>query len=609
MIRACACVSAVLIVLCAAATVRAADEAPPRVHGIAMYGEPRYGADFRHFDYVNPNAPKGGVVKLASIGGFDSFNAFIIRGDAAPGIGSIYDTLTDASADEAFTRYGLLAESMEMPEDRSWITFHLRPEARWHDGRPVTADDVIFTFDVQRKHGTPQFRLYYASVDRVEKLGERSVKFTFKPGVNRELPLIVSEMMVLPKHYWESRDFSKPTLEPPLGSGPYRIKAFEAGRWVVYERVKDYWGANVPARVGQSNFDEIQYDLYRDRSVELEAFKAGAFDFRLESSAKDWATQYDVPAITSGALVKELIPNERTAGMQGYAYNLRRPVFQDPRVRQALAYAFDYERSNAIFFYGQYTRTRSYFDNSELAATGLPSPDELKILEPYRGRVPPEVFTREYNPPQVVDGRIRPNLKKAVELLEEVGWEFRGARLVDRETGAPFRFEILLYESTFERITLPFIKNLDRLGIEASVRTVDVPQYIKRLETYDFDMIIGSWGQSQSPGNEQRFFWGSEAADHPGSRNWVGIKDPVIDDIVEKLIASPDRATLVAHTRVLDRLLQWGHYVIPHWHMEGDRVAYWNKFGRPAVTPTQGVQFDAWWIDPRKAGSLPMARR
>jgi microcin C transport system substrate-binding protein len=606
MIRACAAVCACLLAF--AVSAPAAGDELPRRHGIAMYGDPKYGPEFKHFDYVNPNAPKGGTVKLANIGGFDSFNAFIIRGTPAPGIGGIYDTLTEASADEAFTRYGLLAESMEMPEDRSWITFHLRPEARWHDGRPVTADDVIFTFEVQLKQGTPQFRLYYASVDRVEKLDERSVKFVFKPGINRELPLIVSEMVVLPKHYWEGRDFSKPTLEPPLGSGPYRVKAFEAGRWVIYERVKDYWGAHVPVRVGQQNFGEIQYDSYRDRSVQLEAFKAGAFDFRVESSAKDWATQYDIPEVASGALVKELIPNDRTAGMQSYAYNLRRPIFQDKRVRQALAYAFDFERSNAIFFYGQYTRTRSFFDNSELAATGLPSPRELEILEPYRGKVPPEVFSREYNPPKVVDGRIRPNLKKAVELLQEAGWEFRGTQLANSKTGEPFRFEILLYESTFERITLPFIKNLERLGIEARVRTVDVPQYIKRLETFDFDMVIGSWGQSLSPGNEQRSYWGSEAAEHPGSRNWVGIKDPVIDEVIEKLIASPDRESLVAHVRVLDRLLQWGHYVIPQWHMEGDRVAYWNKFGRPAVTPLQGVQFEAWWVDPAKASSLRLAR-
>ncbi len=607
MLRVRACLSAILIVFCATAAA-AADGVTARVHGIAMYGDPKYGPDFRHFDYVNPTAPKGGVVKLATIGGFDSFNPFIIRGDPAPGIGYIYDTLTDASADEAFTRYGLLAESMEMPEDRSWITFHLRPEARWHDGRPVTADDVIFTFNVQREQGTPQFRFYYAGVDRVEKLGERSVKFTFKPGINRELPLIVAEMVVLPKHYWEGRDFSRTTLEPPLGSGPYRVKAFEAGRWVVYERVKDYWGAKVPARVGTANFDEIQYDVYRDLSVQLEAFKAGAFDFRLESSAKNWATAYDIPAVANGQLIKELIPNNRTAGMQGYAYNIRRPIFQDPRVRRALAYAFDFERSNAIFFYGQYTRTRSYFDNSELAATGLPSPRELEILEPFRGRVPPEVFSREYHPPEVVDGRIRPNLKEAVELLRDAGWEFRGSRLVDARTGAPFRFEILLYESTFERITLPFIKNLERLGIEARVRTVDVAQYIKRLETYDFDMIVSSWGQSLSPGNEQRSYWGSEAAEHPGSRNYVGIREPVIDEVIEQLIASPDRDSLVAHVNALDRLLQWGHYVIPHWHMEGDRVAYWNKFGRPGVTPLQGIQFDAWWVDPRKANAL-LARR
>lgn len=608
MMSACKRVVAAFVYLALASGPAWAD-GPAPVHAIAMYGDTKYGPDFKHFDYVRPDAPKGGTVKLASVGGFDSFNAFIIKGDPAPGIGYIYDTLTEASADEAFTRYGLLAESMEMPEDRSWITFNLRPEARWHDGKPVSADDVIFTFDIQRKFGTPQFKLYYGSVERVEKLGPRSVKFVFKPGVNRELPLIVSEMVVLPKHYWEGKDFSRTTLEPPLGSGPYRIKAFEAGRWIVYERVKDYWGEKVPARVGQNNFGEIQIDVYRDRAVQLEAFKAGEFDYRVENSAKDWARAYDIPAVANGALIKELIPHDRAAGMQGFAYNTRRSLFQDARVRQALAHAFDFERSNTIFFYGQYTRSRSYFDNSELAATGLPSPQELEILEPYKSRIPPEVFTREYNPPRVVDGRIRPNLQKAVELLQAAGWTFQGPRLVDPKTGTPFAFEILLVDPAFERITLPFIKNLERLGVTANVRTVDVPQYIKRLETYDFDMIVFSWGQSLSPGNEQRSFWGSEAAEHPGSRNVVGIKDPVIDEIIEQLIASPDRQSLIAHTRVLDRLLQWGHYVIPNFHIGADRIAYWNKFGRPAVTPLQGVQFDAWWVDPAKARPPRVAKQ
>ncbi len=570
-------------------------------HAIAMHGTPKYPPNFDHFDYVVPDAPKGGIVKLASTGGFDSFNGFIVKGETVPGIGYIYDTLTEASADEAFTRYGLLAETMEMPEDRSWIVFNLRPEARWHDGEPVTADDVIFTFESLRKYGTPQFRFYYASVDKVEKLGPKSVKFTFKPGENRELPLIVGEMTILPKHYWDKRDVSKTTLEPPLGSGPYRIKNFEPGRWVVYERVKDYWAKDLPLKKGFHNFDEIQVDLYRDLSVQLEAFKAGAFDFRLENSAKQWATAYDLPAVHDGRLIKELLPHQRPQGMQGYAFNIRNDLFKDPRVRHALAYAFDFERSNELLFYGQYTRSRSYFDNSELAATGLPSQGELEILNPFRSRVPPEVFDKEYNPPKTDGtGRIRSNLKIAVDLLKAAGWTYEDMRLVNAETKQPFRFEILLVSPDFERITLPFAKNLSRLGIEASVRTVDVPQYIKRLETFDFDVVVFSWGQSASPGNEQRDFWGSTAAEQPGTRNVVGIEDPVIDDLIEKLIAAPDRENLVTRVRALDRVLQWSHYVIPHWHISADRIAYWNKFGRPPETPMQGVQFDTWWVDRQK---------
>jgi microcin C transport system substrate-binding protein len=578
------------------------------VHAIAMHGEPKYGPDFTHFDYVNPDAPKGGDVKIASTGGFDSFNPFIIKGTPAPGLGYLYETLTVASIDEAFTRYGLIAESMEMPEDRSSITFHLNPKARWHDGKPITADDVEFSFDIRREHGDPQFKFYYANVERVEKLDVHTVKFVFRPGENRELPLIVSELEILPKHFWDGRDFSKSSLEVPLGSGPYKIKAFEANRWIVYERVKDYWGQDLPVTRGHYNFDTLQVDMYRDRTVQLEALKAGAFDFRLENSSKDWATAYDTPAVRNGQMIREEIDVQTSAGVQGFVFNTRRDLFKDRRVRQALGYAFDFERSNKTLFYGQYQRTRSYFENSELAATGLPSPAELEILEKYRGRIPDEVFTTEYEPPKTDGtGRIRKNLGAAVKLLKEAGWTIQNKKLVNAK-GEPFVFEILLVSPAFERIALPFTKNLSRLGIEASVRLVDASQYIKRLETFDFDMISFIWGQSLSPGNEQRSFWGSASADQPGSRNFMGLKDPIVDELIELLIAAPDREALIVRCRALDRVLQWGHYIIPQFYAGNRRLAYWNRFGHPPPDPLRGTIFDIWWVDPDKDAALKQAR-
>ncbi|MCW9040256.1 MAG: extracellular solute-binding protein, partial [Rhodospirillales bacterium] len=527
---------------------QAADQPAP-VHGIAMHGDLKYPSDFKHFEYVNPDAPKGGTVRLASIGSFDSLHPFIIKGESADGIGNIYDSLTVAAADEPFTRYGLLAESMEMPDDRSWIIFNLRPEARWHDGKPVTAEDVIFTFEIQREKGTPQFKFYYKDVTKVEQLDPRRVKFTFKDGKNRELPLIVSEMAILPRHYWEGRAFDKTTLEPPLGSGPYKVEELEPGRHITYRRVADYWGRDLPVNRGRDNFDLIRYDYYRDATVVIEAFKAGEFDYRAENSSKAWATAYEIPEIKDGRIVKAEIKHNRPAGMQGFVYNTRRDLFKDRRVREALAYAFDYERSNKTLFYGQYVRTRSFFDNSELAATGLPSQDELALLEPYRSQLPPEVFTTEYQPP-VTDGtgRIRDNLRKAVTLLKEAGWHIKDNALVN-DKGTPFEFEVMLVSPLFERIVLPFAKNLERLGIKIRVRTVDTAQYIKRLETFDFDVIVFVWGQSLSPGNEQQNFWSSEAADHPGSRNFAGIKDPVIDALVDNLVSAEDRPSLITRTR------------------------------------------------------------
>ncbi len=575
------------------------------VHGIALHGQPKYGPDFQHFDYVNPNAPKGGEARFAAIGSFDTFNPFNIKGQAAAGIGQLFETLLTDSKDEPFSEYGLIAESVDVAEDRGSATFSLRPQAKFHDGSAITADDVLYSFETLKAKGSPFFRLYYASVVKAEKLGERQVKFTFAPGENRELPLIMGQMPVLSKKYWQDRDFGATTLDVPVGSGPYRVERFEPGRFIVYQRDGNYWGKDLPVNRGLHNIDRLRYDYYRDVTVALEAFKAGAYDLREENSAKQWATGYDFPALEKGLVKKEKFSRQMPSGMQGFTFNLRRPLFQDRKVRQALAYAFDFEWSNRNLFFGQYTRTRSYFDNSELAARGLPSPEELAVLEPSRKELPPDVFTTAYEPPASNDGeQLRANLQKALQLLQEAGWTFQGRKLVNAKTDEPFRFELLIDEPTWERIGLPFARNLERLGIEMSVRSVDSAQYENRLRDFDFDMVVSVWGQSLSPGNEQRGFWSSAAADQPGSRNLVGLKNPAIDRLVDQMIAAPDRASLVTRVRALDRALQWNYLVIPHWHIPYTRIAFWDKFGYPAVTPLQGVQLDAWWIDPTKDAAL-----
>jgi microcin C transport system substrate-binding protein len=442
------------------------------------------------------------------------------------------------------------------------------------------------------------YRTYYGDVTKVEKEGERGVRFLFKSTENRELPQILGQMPVLSKAYWSGRDFEKTTLDSPLGSGPYKIEAIDPGRSITYRRVADYWAAGLPVMKGRYNVDVIRYDYYRDATIALEAFKAGQYDVRVENSSKEWATGYDSPALRAGLIKKEEIPNQLVSGMQGFAFNLRRPLFQDPRVREALAYAFDFEWSNKNLFYGAYKRTRSYFDNSELAATGVPQGEELKILEKFRGQIPERVFTAEYNPPKYDgSGNIRDGLRAALKLLKEAGWTFKGEKLVNDETGQPLEFEILLDNPQFERIVLPFTKNLERMGITARVRTVDNAQYQKRMDTFDYDMAVVVFGQSLSPGNEQRDFWGSQAADEQGSRNVIGIKNKVVDELIEELIKAADRPSLVAHTRALDRVLQYGYYVIPNFHLSAFRVASWDKFRRPATSPKYAVGMETWWID------------
>lgn len=586
-----------------------AGEEPKPAHGVAMHGDLKYGPDFTHFDYADPDAPKGGTVTFSAIGTFDSLNPYILKGVPAAGLGLVFQSLTTQSEDEPFSEYGEIAESILVPEDRSWVAFDLRPQARWHDGEPITVEDVIFSLAILKTRGHPFYRVYYKNVVKAEKVGERRVRFTFEGGINRELPLIVGQLPVLPKHYYEGREFERATLDPPIGSGPYRIERVDAGRTIVYRREEDWWGADLPVNRGRYNFDEVRYEYYRDSDVALEAFKAGQYDIRLENTAKLWATGYDSPALEKGWIVKEEIPVERPAGMQGFVFNTRRPLFRDARVRRALAYAFDFEWTNKTLFYGAYTRTDSYFENSELEAKGLPGPKELELLEPFRDRLPPEVFTEDYEPPKTDgSGNIRRNLRIALRLLREAGWKVENGRLVNAATGEPFRFEILLVSPAFERIAGPFVKNLERLGIEASIRTVDTSQYQNRLNQFDFDMIVAVWGQSLSPGNEQRDFWSCEAARTPGSRNYAGICDPVVDALIDRIIQAPTREDLVAACRALDRVLLWGHYVIPHWHIPYIRIAYWNKFGRPEIVPRHDIDLFAWWVDPRKLAVLEAAR-
>jgi len=586
------------------------EEVVHKSHAIAMHGDPKYAADFRHFDYVNPNAPKAGEMVLGDNGNWDTFNGFIIKGSAAPGLNYLYDRLMVSSADEPFTMYGLIAETIEWPEDRSWVIFNIDPDARWHDGEPITAEDVVWTFETLKEKGTPNFRFYYASVEKAEALERLRVKFTFAAGDNRELPLIVGQMQILPKHYWQEREFDQTTLEPPLGSGPYRIGGFEPNRFIEWRRVEDYWAEDHPARAGQYNLDVIRYESFFDQNVIREAIKGGILDFRQENQAKAWALDYDIEAVEDGWLRKEEVEHNRPAGMQAFIMNTRRPIFADPRVRRAMAYAFDFEWTNRNLFFGQYTRTESYFANSELASDGLPTGREEEILRRFEDRLPQRLFTEPYFAPSTNGtGWPRENLLKALDLLRQAGWVVRDLRLVNAETGEPFSFEFMLAQQAFERVILPYVRNLKRLGIEVRVRLVDTSQYINRVRSQDFDMIVAGWGQSESPGNEQRAYWHSDSADQPGTRNYAGISDPVIDKLVEMVIAAPTREELVQRTRALDRVLLWGHYVVPNWHLNADRLLYWDKFERPQVTPDNGTSIDFWWWDEDKALAVERRQR
>lgn len=591
-----------LLSLAAPSAAFAAKEGAP-VHGLAMYDAPKYPADFKHLDYTNPDAPKGGTLRLSGIGGFDSLNPWIVKGLAVDGTGMVFETLLEQTADEPFSAYGLLAETVETPEDRSFATFTLRPQARWQDGKPVTAQDVVWSFKTLTTEGTPFYRAYYAHVKNVEALSPGRVKFTFDMAGNRELPLIVGQMPVLPEHYFTGgkHKFAETTLDPIPGSGPYKFGKIVAGRSIEYLRVKDWWGADLPINRGRYNFDRITYDYYKDSEIALEAFFAGEYDFRQENVAKQWAISYDAPPVKDGRIVKKQIEHELPQGMQGFVYNLRRPVFADREVRRAIAYAFDFEWSNKQFAYGAYKRSRSYFSNSEMEAKGVPQGRELEILEPFRKQLPPELFTEAYNPPETDgSGNNRANLKKAAEILDAAGWK-PGPDGIRQKDGVKLSFEIVDLQPAFERWILPFTKNLDRLGIKAKFRVIDASQLVNRMNSFDFDMTVQSFPQSSSPGNEQREYWGSDKVDMPGSRNTIGIKDPVVDALIEQIVSAPTREELVIRCRALDRVLQWGYYLIPNWHIPAWRIAYWNKFGQPENPPPYALPFaETWWSVKKK---------
>jgi microcin C transport system substrate-binding protein len=580
-----------------------------RTHALSLLGQPLLPADFTHFPWANPDAPKGGEVVRAALGSFDSFNPFIIRGTPAVGAGLVVETLLRTNADEASTAYPAIAQWIDLPADGLSVSFELNPAARWHDGRPITAADIVWTFNALRQHGRPHYRAYYGDVSEAVAENERRVTFRFRSNENRELPLICGELPVLPQHWWASRDFTRPLLEAPHGSGPYRVERFDASRSVTYRRVEDWWARDLPSSRGQHNFGVQRFEYFRDDTVVVEAFKAGQLDLRQENVARNWATAYDFPARRRGLVRLEEIPHELPTGMQAFAMNLRRPLFQDARVRRALIEVFDFEFLNANIFFGSWTRTQSYFSNSELASYGLPQGRELEILERFRGRVPAEVFTQEYRLP-VTDGsgNNRDGVRRALALLQQAGWQVRDRRLINAQ-GQRFEFEILLDSPTFERVAVPFTQWLDRIGITARVRTVDPAQYQTRIDAFDFDMTVDVIGQSLSPGNEQRGYFTCAKARENGSNNVAGICDPAIDELVDLVVNAPDRTELVARTRALDRVLLHHNFMIPNWHGRVFRMAFWNKFGRPDRNPRFGLGLDAWWVDPQRDRPLADARR
>lgn len=611
---------------------------PIRRHALSLIGEPEFKADFKNFDWVNPDAPKGGTLHLWADGSFDNLNPFTIKGVEAEGLGLINDTLMRDSLDEPSTAYGLVAEWVSHPADYASATFGIRQEAKFHDGKAITPDDVVFSFDTLKKVN-PFLAKYFKNVVKAAKTGQREVTFTFDAPGNRELPFILGQLAVLPKHYWEgkaangeTRDLEKTTLEPPLGSGAYKIRSIDTGRSIVYERVKDYWAQDLPVAKGTSNFDEIRYTYFRDRTPAFEEFKSGKVDFWRENTSSAWANQYGFDAIKKELVKKEAVPLSNTVSrMQGMVFNLRRPKFQDVRVRRALNLAFNFEDLNKQVMFGLYTRVGSYFDNSELKASGKPEGRELEILKGFEEDLPPELFTQEWkNPVNVTRDDVRGHLSDALKLMKEAGWELREEEVDDpscgmvcksmravglspakkgkvmrNANGEAFDIEFLVPGEMFNRHLSFFIGNLELIGIKGTIRVVDESQYVKRRNGKDFDIMIESFAQSLSPGNEQREFWGSASADVDGSRNLMGLKNPVIDALVDKIVFAKDRAELVAATRALDRTLLWGFYLIPNWHNPSEWIAYWDRFGRPGKLPSQTSGFPTiWWHDATKDAAL-----
>lgn len=585
-------------------------------HALSLFGKPKYPANFKHFEYVNPAAPKGGNLRQIAPGTFDNFNQVVagVKGSLAMGGNLLTETLMTSALDEVSTEYGLLAEAVSYPEDHSSVTYRLRATARWHDGKPVTPDDVIYSFNVF-KENSPQLAAYYRHVTKAEKSGEHEVTFTFDAPGNRELPQIVGQLPVLPKHWWEGadakgnkRNVAATTLEPPLGSGPYRLKDFAPGRTVVYEKVDDYWGKDLNVIIGTHNFAQVRYEYFRDSTVALEAFKGDQVDWRTENSAKNWATSYDFPAVREKKVVLEEFPIRNFGVMQAFAFNIRRDKFKDPRARRAFNFAFDFEEMNKQIFFGQYKRINSYFEDTELASSGLPQGLELDILKTVQDKVPPQLFTEPYTNPTGSDAqKVRNNLRHALALFREAGYEVKNTKLTDVKTGEPLSVEFLAEDPATERFVLFYRPSLQRLGITVNVRVVDSAQYENRLRQWDFDIIVASWGQSLSPGNEQRGYWGSSAADQPGSRNLVGIKNPAVDALIDRIIYAKDRDELVAATKALDRVLLWNFYVVPQWTYGKVRAARWDRFGRPKEMPKYGLAAfpTIWWWDAEKAAKVP----
>jgi microcin C transport system substrate-binding protein len=583
---------------------QATPSAPQPTHGIAIFGDLKYPANFTHFDYVNPDAPPGGVVKLASFGSYDNFNPFIIKGNAAAGAHSLHCSLLSSSEDEPMSSYAYLAEKVELAPDRKSEIFTLNKNAKFSDGTPVTADDVIFSFQTLLKKGQPMFAQYYKDVKNVEKINDHQIKFTFTTDKNRELALILGQIPVFSKIYYTKHDFEKADLTPPIGCGPYKIASLKAGQSINYERVPGWWAENLPSQKGHQNFD-ITYIYYRDQNVMFEAFKSGDHDFRMENVAKNWATGYKIPAVTQGKVVLKEADDRLPKGMQMNIFNIRKPLFQDRKVREALAKVFDFEWANKNLFFNSYTRTLSYFSNSVLASSGLPQGEELKTLEPFKDQLPPETFTQEFKLPITNgSGNDRKVLAEVDKLLKEAGWIVKDGKRINAKTGEPFTFELLLADPGYERVALALQRNLAPLGIVMTIRTVTPSQYIERLGNYDYDSMLQLYPESETPGNEQREYWGSKAADIKNGYNYAGLKNPVVDQLIELIITSPDRPTLTARVHALDRVLLWQFLGIPEYHSKTTRIAYWNKFGQPKIKPKDGVGFSTWWVDPALAKKL-----